>query len=100
MRRVLVKCIPKEVLKPLALHLEEATTFQQMRKLIMRQMHDELIGMLEGETAQPLFTMSSEEPPAEETQRTPDELLTMAEENWNKAETEHWTAARNQTRQR
>ena len=48
--RRLVKCIPRDVMKFLALHCESANTFQQVRQFIMRQMHDELTGMLEGET--------------------------------------------------
>lgn len=56
-KKMLVKCIPKEVMKPLALHMDGAATFQQIRKLIMRQMHDELTGMLEGESTQPLYNL-------------------------------------------
>lgn len=40
-KRMLVKCVPKEIAKPLSMHLGGSTTFQQVRKLIMQQMHDE-----------------------------------------------------------
>ena len=63
---IIAKCMPREIAKFLALHLETATTFQQVRMLVMRQIHDELIGMLEGETAQPLYTLETEK--QEETQ--------------------------------
>ena len=92
-RRVLVKCILKDVMEPLALHIEGATTFQQMRKLIMRQMHDELIGTLEGESAQPLYAIAAEEVQPEEAERIPEETLARAEENWKRAEEEYCAAA-------
>ena len=92
-RRVLAKCLPKDVMKPLALHMEDATTFQQMRKLIMRQLHDELTGMLEGESTQPLYTIAPEETQSEEAETTPEQIMAKAEENWNRAEEEYWAAA-------
>ena len=54
---MLVKRAPKGIMKPLALHLENTITVQQLRKLTMRQMHDGFIGMLEGEDAQPLYDL-------------------------------------------
>ena len=84
-KRMLVKCIPKEVMKPLALHLESAETFQQARKLIMRQMHDELTGMLEGEATQPLYSIGQDSP-KEKDQK--DEEQDKTEEDWKKLEQE------------
>ena len=89
-RRVIVKCMPKDIIKPLALHLETASTFQQIRKLIMRQMHDELTGMLEGEHAQPLYNVNTEEKPPEDTEEN---RLAKAEEAWAQAEQEYYAAA-------
>ena len=83
--RILAKCIPREVMKPLAMHMEGATRFQQVRKLIMRQMHDELTGMLEGETTQPLYTLETEKPEESEQNKK--------EEEWTKEEEEQWLAA-------
>ena len=59
----------------------------------MRQLHDELIGMLEGESTQPLYTVAPEETQPEEFEKTPEQVLAKAEENWNRAEEEYWTAA-------
>ena len=50
-KRALAKCTPRGIMKPFGLHLDAATTFQQTRKLIMRKMHDEFAGMLEGDNA-------------------------------------------------
>ena len=88
---MLVKCIPKEIMKPLALHLEGSTAFQQARKLIMRQMHDELTGMLEGEATQPLYNLEKAEKEAEEDE----DAGKKAEEEWNKLEQDYWTVVLN-----
>lgn len=84
-KRIIAKCVPREITKPLALHLETASTFQQVRKLIMRQMHDEFTGMLEGETAQPLYALEAEKQ-EEDSPRKP-------ETEWSKQEEEQWAAA-------
>ena len=93
-KRVMMKCLPKDVTKPLALHLDTATTFQQMRKLVVRQMHDEMTGMLEGDHTQLLYHVNQDmhsEQPTEEQPLHPD--LEIAENNWTKAEQEYWAAA-------
>ena len=82
---ILVKCIPKDVMKPRAIHLEKATTFQQVREMIMRQMHDELIGMLEGEQTRPLYAF--------ETEKTETEEQNKKAEEWTKDEEDQWAAA-------
>ena len=88
-KRMLVKCVPREVMKPLALHLENAETFQQVRKLIMRQMHDELTGMLEGENTQPLYSIGQDSPKKEEDK---EEEQAKTEEDWQKLEQEYLAA--------
>ena len=88
-KRMLVTCIPKEVMKPLVLHLESAETFQQARKLIMRQMHDELTGMLEGEATQPLYSIGQDSPKKEDQK---DEEQDKTEEGWQKLEQEYFAA--------
>ena len=93
-KRVMMKCLPKDVVKPLALHLDTADTFQQIRKLVMRQMHDEMTGMLEGDHTQPLYHVkpdTNNEQTDEESSLQPD--LDTAESNWAKAEQEYWAAA-------
>ena len=35
-RRMVIKCMPKDIIKPLALHMETASTFQQIRKLMIK----------------------------------------------------------------
>ena len=60
-KRAIVICIPREIIKPWAFHLEDAKTFQQIRKFTMRQMHDEFTGMSEGEFAQPLYSLDRAE---------------------------------------
>ena len=67
----------------MALHLETANTFQQIRKVIMRQMHDEFIGVLEAEDAQPLYTIEPNTTMKEdEEQEDPNKI----EENWQRLE--------------
>ena len=77
-------------MKPLALHMDEAKTFQQIRKLVMRQMHDEITGMLDGENIHPLYNINKEgiEPKGGE-----EDELAVVEQNWSKVEQEYWTAA-------
>ena len=60
MKRVVMRCSPRDVAKPLALHLDTATTFQQIRKLVMRQFHDEMTGMLDGDDTQLLYHVNQE----------------------------------------
>ena len=84
-KRLLVKCIPTDAMKPLALHLESANAFQQVRKFIMRQMHDELTGMLEGENTQPLYNVGQDSPSKEEGEengqtKTEDDLQKLEQE--------------------
>ena len=76
-------------MKPLALHLESAETFQQVRKLIMRQMHDELTGMLEGENTQPFYSIGQDSPKKEDEN---DEEQTKTEEDGQKLEQEYLAA--------
>ena len=87
-KRIMVKCIPREMMKPFALHLESAITFQQARKLIMQQMHDEIAGMLEGESPQPLYKPGNTENKEEEEEE--EDAAKKAEDNWVKAEEEYW----------
>ena len=89
-KSMLVKCAPKGIMKPLAMHLD-STTCQQVRKLMMRQMHNELIGMFEGETTQPLYNLEKTEGD-EEDKESEDKK---AEEAWTKLEQDYWTAALN-----
>ena len=93
-KRVMVKCLPKDVTKPLAIHLDNVTTSQQIRKLAMRQLHDEMTGMVDGENTQFLYHVNQDVPSeqqAEDQSAQPD--LEAAGRNWNKAEQEYWAAA-------
>ena len=93
-KRMLVKCPPKEIIKPLALHMDTATSSPQMRKLIMRQQHDEMIGMLDGDNARPLCSVnqdSQESKQAEGSLQTID--LQQAGKNLTKVEQDYWAAA-------
>ena len=74
-------------MKPLALHLESTTTFTQVRKLMMRQMHDELTGMMEGEDTQPLYNLETIEPDEKKAEGD-----NQNEEEWSQAEQEQWIA--------
>ena len=56
-------------------------------------MHDEPIGLLEGESTQPLHIVVPTEAQPEEAEKTPEQVLAKVEENWNRAEEEYRTAA-------
>ena len=60
-KRMLVKCVPRGSITPWRYIWSPATTFQQARKLVMRQMHDEFTGMLEGDQVQPLYNLEAAE---------------------------------------
>ena len=51
-----MKCLPSSVVKPIAVALHDAKTFRQVRRLVVRQMHNVIIGMMEGDHAQPLYS--------------------------------------------
>ena len=53
-------------------------------------MHDELIGMMEGEKTQPLYNVNTEETPPE---NSSEDRLAKAEEDWTRADQEYWVAA-------
>ena len=89
-KRILVKCVRRDLMKPLAIHFEEAHSFQQVREFIMRQMHDELAGMLEGDASQPVYNLEG----AEQTEATKEEADSK-EEEWSKEESEKWMVAPN-----
>ena len=59
----------------------------------MRQMHAELIDMLDGEIAQLLYDLAPGEEQIEESNESDDDALKSAAENWNRAEDEYWCAA-------
>lgn len=81
-------------MKPLALHMDIASTFQQIRKLVVRQLHDEMTGMLEGEGAQLLCNVNQDIHVEPQTEDNPLQFdLEIAEKNWAKVDQEHWTAA-------
>ena len=68
-KRVMMRCLPRDVTKPSVLHLDTATTFQQIRKLVMGQFHYGMTGMLEGDSTQLLDHVKQDthsEPQAED----------------------------------
>ena len=56
---------------------------------MMRQMHDEFTGMLEGENAQPLYSIEQDSPKKEDEK---DEEQAQTEEDWQKLEQEYLAA--------
>ena len=48
-KRVTMKCLPSSAVKPIALALDEAQTFRQARRMVIRQMHNVVNGMMDGD---------------------------------------------------
>lgn len=86
---MLVKCVPDEMVTFMAMCIfGRLDYFQQVRKLIMRQLHGELTGMPEGETTQPLYNFEK----AEQDSNEREDEDTKAEDDVSKLEHEYWTA--------
>ena len=89
--RIIVKCIPRGIIKPQALHLDNDATFQQVIKSVMGLLRDELTCMLEGDHVQPLCDLEAAGKDKEDEE---EDEIQKAEDNWNRTEEEeYWTAA-------
>ena len=91
MKRGLVKCTSKDVIKLLALQLDTAITFQQVRKLVMLQTHDEFTGMFEGDNLQPLYNPEAADNDKDKEEE--DDDIKKAEEHWKRGEEEYLATA-------
>ena len=47
-------------LKPIALALDDAQNFRQLRRLVTRQMYNVVIGMVDGDLSQQLYSMQDD----------------------------------------
>ena len=59
-KRVVAKCLPSTSIKPIAVALDDAKTFRQIRRLVVKQMYNVVIGMMDGDVAQPLYATMQE----------------------------------------
>lgn len=55
-----MKCLPSSVAKLLAIVFDEAAIFREFRRFVVRQVHSVVIGMMEGYTPQPIYTMQED----------------------------------------
>ena len=55
-----MKCLPSSVVKPIAIALDGAVNFRQVRRLVVRQMHNVVTGMMEGDATQPLYAATED----------------------------------------
>ena len=60
LKRIIMKCLPNTVIKPIAIALGDAKTFRDVRRFIMRQMHNVVTGMMDGDMHQPIYSMQTE----------------------------------------
>lgn len=88
--------MPATIIKPLAIALDGADTFRQVRKLVTKQMHNVLTDMMEGDKAEPLFAVRHDQTNTEtNTDKEAQDRLAAAEEDWRRADKESWAAAMN-----
>ena len=101
-----MKCLPTTIVNPIAIALDDAKTFRQIRRLVVMQMYNVVIGMMGGDAVQPLYSVGStshddgaarsgittlqQEDGGEEGGGA---SLAAATEAWDKAEKEYWAAA-------
>lgn len=93
LKRITMKCLPSTVIKPIAVALDEAQTSRQVRRLVVKQMHNVVIGMMDGDTAQPLYSIQDDGQTEEGQREEVTDKCAAAIEAWHKAEKEYWTAA-------
>ena len=60
-QRITMKCLPSTVVKPIAVALDEAQTFRQVRRLVVKQMHNVVIDMMDGDRSESLYIMQDQE---------------------------------------
>ena len=81
-----MKCLPQTVIKPIALALDDARTFRQVRRLVVKQMYNVVIGMMDGDASQPLCSMQDDKKPDEHREEEEQDTLIAAADAWNTAE--------------
>ena len=61
LKRITMTCLPSTVIKPIAIALDDATTFREVRRLIIRQTHNVVTGMMDGDMQQPIYSVQTEQ---------------------------------------
>ena len=82
-----MKCLPSIIIKPLAIALDDAATFRQVRRLVVKQMHNVVIGMMDGDKPEQLYIIQNQETNNEQNNSNEDQdMLTAAKEAWQQSE--------------
>ena len=93
-KRVAMKCLPQIIIKPIAIALDEAQTLRQVRRLVTKQMHNAVTGMMDGNVSQPLYSVQDDKAEAIDNRETEEQdPLAAAAEAWDTAEMAYWAVA-------